>query len=211
MAEILYFVHLLITAGPTREYLDDVRCLTNPSSGRMGFAMARAARKGGHRVTLVTGPSEEADPKGVTVVRIESAREMMAAVERAFPGCDAMVATAAVSDFRPAVRLKGKVKKGRAALTVRLVANPDVLAWCGARKGDRVLVGFALESGDGRANAHEKRVKKDLDLVVLNGPASFGSEMIAPVLVTCCGEEKLPAQSKDRLAARLLRFLEERV
>lgn len=131
-------MHLLVTAGPTREYLDDVRYLSNASSGRMGYAVAAAARSRGHRVTLVSGPVELSPPRGVRVIQVTSAREMEHATIREFRKADALVMTAAVSDYRPASRVTGKIKKGRAAWTLRLVRTPDILSACaGAGEGPR--------------------------------------------------------------------------
>ncbi|MBL8752315.1 MAG: phosphopantothenoylcysteine decarboxylase, partial [Planctomycetes bacterium] len=139
-------VSILITAGPTREYLDDVRFLSNGSSGRMGCALAEAARQAGCRVTLVLGPVEVSPPSGVTVVPVVSALEMQAAAERAFADCDAVIAAAAVGDWRPATRAAGKPARGPDELVLRLIPNPDIVAGLAGRKGRRIVVGFALES-----------------------------------------------------------------
>lgn len=165
-----------MTAGPTREYLDDVRFLSNASSGKMGFACARAARAAGHRVTLVAGPVALPDPKGVRTVRVTSAREMDREVMRVYGRTDAVIMTAAVCDYRPAGRFRGKMKKRAGARTLRLVRTPDILRTLGSRKGKRILVGFALEVQDAEARALLKYKKKNLDYVVLNGPRSFASD-----------------------------------
>ncbi len=201
-------MRVLITGGPTREYLDDVRCLTNPSSGRMGMELARAARARKHAVTLVTGPTAFPDPAGVRVVRVTSAREMAAAVAKAYPRCDVLIASAAVSDYRPRLRKAGKVKKGPARATLELVANPDILAACGRKKGRRVLVGFALESRDGLKNARKKLLAKNLDLVVLNDPGSFAAERIGATFVFAEGAERLPKMTKEKLAGVIFELLD---
>jgi phosphopantothenoylcysteine decarboxylase/phosphopantothenate--cysteine ligase len=168
-------VRILVTAGPTREPLDDVRFLSNPSSGKMGFACARAARRAGHDVTLVTGPVELRDLSGLRTLRVTTAREMRRAVFGVFPRVDAVIMTAAVGDYRPARKLRGKLKKSTGAFTLRLVRTPDILREMGRRKGRRILVGFALEVKDAVHQAWIKYKRKNLDLVVLNGPATFGS------------------------------------
>ncbi len=168
-------MRILVTAGPTREYLDDVRFLSNASSGRMGFACARAARRAGHRVTLVAGPVALPDPPGIRTVRVTSALEMRRAVLAAWPRTDAVIMTAAVGDYRPARRFRGKLKKGARSLAVRLVRTPDILRELGARKGRRILVGFALEVRDAEREALRKAREKNLDCVVLNSPRAFGA------------------------------------
>jgi len=169
-------MRILVTAGPTREYLDDVRYLSNPSSGKMGFACARAARRAGHRVTLVTGPAGLPDPPGCRTVRVTDAREMHRAVLEAWPRVDAVIMTAAVGDYRPARRFRGKLRKGAGGLSIRLVRTPDILKALGARKGRRVLAGFALQVQDAEREALRKYEEKNLDLVVLNSPRSFGAD-----------------------------------
>lgn len=169
-------LRVLVTAGPTREYLDAVRFISNASSGKLGFACARAAARAGHRVTLVTGPVALEDPPGVRTVRVLSADDMYRAVMRAFPACDAVVMTAAVGDYRAADRFPGKLKKKGGTLTLRLERTRDILREMGARKGRRVLVGFALEVEDAVAQALLKYKKKNLDYVVLNAPRTFGAD-----------------------------------
>lgn len=203
-------VSILITAGPTREYLDDVRFLSNGSSGRMGFALAQAARAAGHRVVLVLGPVDGAPPAGIEVLPVVSALEMQAAAERAFAGCDAAIAAAAVADWRPAVRHAGKPPRGQQGLRLDLVPNPDIVAGLAARKGHRIVVGFALESAAaGMAAAVErgraKLVQKNLDAVVVNLHDAIGSDDAQ--FVFCRrdgGAETLPRMPKAVAAARLL-------
>jgi phosphopantothenoylcysteine decarboxylase/phosphopantothenate--cysteine ligase len=174
-------MRILVTAGPTREPLDAVRFLSNPSSGKMGFACARAARRAGHRVTLVTGPVALPDPPGVRTVRVTTALEMRRAVLAEYPGADAVVMTAAVGDYRPARRFAGKLKKDARVLTLRLVRTPDILRALGRRKGRRVLVGFALEVQDAVHQALLKYKRKNLDLVVLNSPRTFAADRMNAV------------------------------
>lgn len=171
-------LHVIVTAGPTREYIDPVRYLSNESSGTMGFAIARAARARGHRVTLVAGPVHQPTPEGVERVDVVSALEMLAALQERFPGADAVFMAAAVGDFRPKERLGGKWKKkeeGGAGATLELVENPDLLATIARAKGDRLVVAFALETADGEARAARKLVRKNADFIVLNGASALNA------------------------------------
>ncbi|MBI3855696.1 MAG: phosphopantothenoylcysteine decarboxylase [Planctomycetes bacterium] len=169
-------MRVLVTAGPTREYLDAVRFLSNASSGKMGFACARAAARAGHDVTLVSGPVALPDPAGVRTIRVVSADDMYRAVMKAYPRIDAAIMTAAVGDYRPAERFTGKLKKKSETLTLRLVRTRDILRAMGRKKGKRVLVGFALEVQDAVHQALLKYKKKNLDYVVLNAPRSFAAD-----------------------------------
>ena len=201
---------ILITAGPTREYLDDVRYLSNGSSGRMGCALAEAALAAGHRATLVLGPVEVAPPPGAVVLPVVSAREMQAAAERAFATADVAIAAAAVADFRPADRKAGKPPKGSESLQLELVPNPDIVAGLAAAKGSRIVIGFALESASAGLEAaitrgRSKLRSKRLDLVVVNLADAIGADASAAVLCYADGrEERLPRQSKAALAARIV-------
>jgi len=169
-------VRVLVTAGPTREYLDAVRFLSNASSGKMGFACAIAAARAGHDVTLITGPVALPDPAGIRTIRVVSADEMYRAVMKAYPRIDAAIMTAAVGDYKPAERFAGKLKKKAETLTLRLVRTRDILKEMGRRKGSRILVGFALEVQDAVHQALLKYKKKNLDYVVLNTPRTFAAD-----------------------------------
>jgi phosphopantothenoylcysteine decarboxylase/phosphopantothenate--cysteine ligase len=169
-------MRVLVTAGPTREYLDDVRYLSNASSGKMGFACAAAAARAGHDVTLVTGPVALPDPRGVRTIRVVSAEEMYRAVMKAYPKIDAAIATAAVGDYRFATRISGKLKKKPGPLTLKMVRTKDILQAMGDRKGRRVLVGFALEVQNAVGQALRKYEKKHLDYIVLNAPKTFAAD-----------------------------------
>src|SRR5436190_9329799 len=202
-------VSILITAGPTREYLDDVRYLSNGSSGRMGCALADAARAAGHRTTLVLGPIELAPPTGVTVVPVVSALEMQAAAARAFAACDVLIAAAAVADWRPAARAPGKPPRPAGSRSLELVPNPDIVAGLAAGKGRRVVAGFALESAAAGmpaaiARGRQKLASKQLDLVVVNLHDAIASERAQLVLCHRDGiDEDLPAD-KRAAAARIV-------
>jgi phosphopantothenoylcysteine decarboxylase/phosphopantothenate--cysteine ligase len=207
---------VLITAGPTFEAIDPVRGITNLSSGKMGFAIARAAQEAGAQVTLVAGPVHQDTPRHVTRIDVSSARQMFEAVLPAAERHDVFIATAAVADWRPAAQNPHKIKKDgkKAVPSLELVENPDILAavarlpqasrpWC---------VGFAAESQDLVKHARDKRVRKDVPLIVGNlGPATFGRDDNTLVLVDARGERELPRGSKLALARLLVREIAERM
>lgn len=203
-------VTFLITAGPTREHLDDVRYLTNGSSGRMGCALAAAARDAGHDVVLVLGPVEVPPPAGVRVLSVVSALEMQAAADAAFATCDIAVAAAAVADWRPAQRLTGKPPRQAGSQHLELVPNPDIVAGLAARKGHRIVVGFALEAASAGLDAalrrgREKLDRKRLDLVVVNGSDAIGGDASSTWLLFADGRcQELGRQDKTLSAARIV-------
>ncbi|MDP2872678.1 MAG: bifunctional phosphopantothenoylcysteine decarboxylase/phosphopantothenate--cysteine ligase CoaBC [Bacillota bacterium] len=202
-------IEVLVTAGPTREFIDPVRCLSNPSSGKMGFAVAEAAAARGATVHLITGPSHLPDQAGVAVTRVVTAAEMHDAAIAAFSGDGVVIATAAVSDYRPPVALQHKIKKGAAHLTLELELTPDVLGSLGARKERAVLVGFAAETEDLIANARHKLVRKNLDLIVANDitepGAGFETDTNIAHLVWPDGRiEQRPLETKRELAEHIL-------
>ena len=170
-------MRILITAGPTREYLDDVRYLSNASSGRMGFALAEAVLAAGHEVVLACGPVSLTPPVGCELHPVETTDELLAACHRLFPRCDGVIATAAVCDYRPKARFPGKLAKTGVSLELELVETADVLADLGRNKGERWIVGFALESDEyAHVNALRKLRQKNCDAIVLNRPTAIGSE-----------------------------------
>lgn len=200
-------LHVLVTAGPTREHIDPVRYLTNESSGRMGFELAAAARRAGHRVTLVAGPVHLATPAGVERIDVVSAREMLAATVKAFRGADAVYMCAAVADWRPARKRAGKWRKEKVAkevATIELVRNPDILARLGARKGARIVVGFALETGAGEARAKKKLARKRADYIVLNDERALGAERTTLTVFGRDGSKRRIAGVAKRAAAEAL-------
>ncbi len=170
-------MRILITAGPTREYLDDVRYLSNASSGRMGYALADACRVAGHDVLLVSGPVTLSPPSGCDVRQIETTEELLDVCRAEWPHCDGVIATAAVCDYRPVERFSGKLAKTGTSLKLELVETADVLADLGQTKGRRWIVGFALESSEyAHINALKKLKEKNCDAIVLNRPTAIGSE-----------------------------------
>ena len=209
---------VLITAGPTYEAIDPVRGITNLSSGKMGFAIARAAREAGADVTLVAGPVSLATPRGVRRVDVRSAREMGMAVAQQVDAATVFSACAAVADWRPAVAADQKIKKEGSGLVPELgfVENPDILAAVAqsARALSRELycVGFAAESQDLLANAQAKRARKGVPLLVGNiGPATFGQDDNALLLVDEAGAQELPHNSKLTLARQLIANIARRI
>lgn len=203
--------HVVVSSGPTREHLDPVRFLSNPSTGRMGHAIAAAARRRGARVTLVSGPVSIPPPQGVVVVAVESAAEMALAVHQAADGADAVVMAAAVADFTPSERAPQKVKKGGATSVIELVPTEDILLSLAERRGEArrpLLVGFAMETEQLLANAREKLRRKRLDLLVANDlfepGAGFAAETNVVTLLRPDAEpETLPKLSKDAVAERI--------
>ena len=210
-------MHFIVTAGPTREYLDPVRFLSNPSTGRMGFAVARAARKAGHEVALIAGPVALRTPPGVRRVDIVSARDMLAAVQAEIARADVLVMTAAVADWRPAECAARKLKKGQMSGTLRLVRNPDILRTLSLRdrRGPRsaLFVGFAAETNDVLSEARRKCREKGLEMIVANDVtqkgAGFGTDTNRVTLVRKDGSaERLPLMSKAAVATRIVRECE---
>jgi len=202
---------VLITAGPTFEAIDPVRGITNLSSGKMGFAIARAAREAGAQVTLIAGPVSLPTPRGVTRVDVKSALDMFAVAQPQAEQADVFVATAAVADWRPAAHSQHKIKKDGSgnAPDLTFTENPDILATIAnsprARSGALFCVGFAAESHDLAANAQAKRARKGVPLLVGNiGPATFGADDNALLLVDEKGTRDMPRASKLELARALV-------
>ena len=228
-------MRFVVTAGPTREFIDPVRFLSNPSTGRMGFAVARAARAAGHEVVLIAGPVSLKTPPDVTRIDVISARDMLNAVRTVIARADVLVMTAAVADWRPSRCASRKLKKSEMSDTLHLVRNPDILKTInrlvGApRRGDRlsarsssgtyqkglIRIGFAAETGAPAAEAARKCREKGLDLVVGNNvsePGSgFGTDTNRVTLVTPDGNvQRLPLMSKLAVARRIVSFAERRV
>lgn len=202
---------VLVTAGPTFEALDPIRGITNHSSGKMGFAIARAAREAGADVTLVAGPVSLPTPRGVQRVDVQSARDMLQATQAAAGTADVFVATAAVADWRPATQAGEKIKKDGSgqAPTISFTENPDILLALAqgerARSGKLFCVGFAAESHDLVKNAQAKRARKGIPLLAANiGPTTFGKDDNQLLLVDEKGVQELPRASKLALARQLV-------
>lgn len=200
---------VVITAGPTREPIDPVRYVSNNSSGKMGYALAEAALRAGAVVTLVSGPVSLAPPPGADVRPVETAAEMLSAVERAVDeGCDIFVATAAVADYRPESCADDKIKKSRGTMTLSLVRNPDILATVAARAEPPFTVGFAAETRDLAHYAMDKLKRKKLDMIVANDVSEpgigFNSDRNAVIVFWPSGQQSIGPDSKQAIAERLV-------
>ena len=169
-------MRILLTAGPTREYLDDVRYLSNAGSGRMGYALAQSALDAGHEVVLVTGPVDLKPPSGCDVRQVVTTADMRDVCLAEFAACDGVIAAAAVCDYRPLQRTSGKMTKTGEPISIELIETDDVLAQLGERRQEHWVVGFALEAENARENALQKLRAKNCDVVVLNSPTAIGSE-----------------------------------
>lgn len=208
---------VIVTAGPTVEPIDPVRFVSNRSSGKMGYAIAQAARDAGAEVTLVSGPTALAAPKGIRLVSVESAEDMKDMVLALLPGTDAVVMAAAVADYRPRETQVRKIKKRDAGseLTVHMTENPDVLkAIVAARRPGTIVVGFKAETGDATKEAERMLREKGLDLVVANDVSDgsvFGSDTDRVTFVSADGAEALPLLLKTEVATRLVARLAERL
>jgi phosphopantothenoylcysteine decarboxylase/phosphopantothenate--cysteine ligase len=207
---------LLVTAGPTQEAIDPVRFISNPSSGKMGYAVARAAEQRGAEVTLITGPTHLPDPLNVTLIKVQSAQEMAAAVFEHFDPSHIIVKTAAVSDYRPKIQADQKMKKKNDEMVIVLQQNQDILKELGRRKGKaQVLVGFAAETQELEKNASKKMEEKNLDIIVGNlvgRPSSgFGADTNDVILFYRDGtQEHLGIMEKDKVSHTLLDRILER-
>ncbi len=211
---------VLITAGPTHEPMDPVRFITNRSSGRMGFALAKMARRRGAQVTLISGPTHLAVPRGdIRFISVETASEMRESVLEHYKECSVIIKAAAVSDYHPKFTSKQKLKKSNTTVFLELERNPDIIREVGSLKGNRVLVGFAAETSDLIANARKKLKEKQLDLVVANdvsrSDSGFAVETNRVVVIDSEGKaDRLPLKSKDEVANiildRIVQILKEK-
>lgn len=198
-------IRVLITAGPTREPIDPVRFISNASSGRQGVALAECALKRGWQVDFVHGPLEVEVPRGIDAHAVTTTAEMLEACRRRHPDCDALIGAAAVSDFRPQAIADRKQKRGFETWLLQLTPTTDILAKLGELKGDRVHVGFALESEDLELNANRKLERKNLDWIVANEPAAIGAQEARYLLLGKNGFRKdLGSLTKEALAERIV-------
>jgi phosphopantothenoylcysteine decarboxylase/phosphopantothenate--cysteine ligase len=205
---------IMVTAGPTREALDPVRYLTNRSSGKMGYAVARAALEAGAEVVLVSGPVDLPVPPGARVIRVETAAQMRAAVQGELAGTDVFIAAAAVADYRPAQVAASKIKKQADEMQLGLLRNPDILAEVAAAEPRPFVVGFAAETNDVEANARKKLEGKRLDMIAANrvgADCGFDREDNALRVLWPGGGEDLGSGAKAGLARRLVELIAERM
>ncbi|MFO8192675.1 MAG: bifunctional phosphopantothenoylcysteine decarboxylase/phosphopantothenate--cysteine ligase CoaBC [Bacillota bacterium] len=202
-------IKALVTAGPTREHLDPVRYISNPSTGLMGYALARALSERGAEVVLISGPTHLTSPPGVKKVAITSADEMYEEVFKYYNDCRLIIKAAAVSDFRPLSEAEQKVKKHDASLSLELAANRDILKDLGQNKDNRILIGFAAETENATENARDKLIKKNLDLIVINDLTEPGAGFaVTTNRVSIIGREgaveRLPLMEKETVAHEIL-------
>jgi phosphopantothenoylcysteine decarboxylase/phosphopantothenate--cysteine ligase len=205
---VLDGTNVTITAGPTWEAMDPVRALSNHSSGKMGYAVAAAAAAAGASVTLVSGPTALNPPSGIRYQPVQSAEDMLAAVEREIEDCDVFIGVAAVADYRPAQSASLKIKKHTESITLELVRNPDILARVAQSPKRPFTVGFAAETDQAIPNARDKLQRKGLDLIAVNQINAtnnpFGSEENHLVLISKTDEIDLGRDSKTALAEHLI-------
>ena len=199
----------IITAGPTREYLDPVRFITNASSGKMGYACAAAAQRRGHNVILFSGPVEQKNPKVGKQIVVTTSAEMDQAVREYYETCDCVIMTAAVGDYKPKHTSRYKIKKQQDELHLELVRTKDILAGLGKRKRDQILIGFAVQDRTARSHAKRKLLEKNLDAIVVNSPSAFGADKTDVEILTRDRDwQVFPAVTKTRLATHLVRLAE---
>jgi len=204
---------ILITSGPTRQYLDPVRYLTNASSGRMGQALAAAAKSVGHEVIVVSGPVEVSYPEGIAVVPVVSTEEMLGAAQGLFPECDGAIGVAAPCDYRPMKIHDQKIAKTGEPLALHLIETPDVIASLGTEKrSDQWVVGFALETDDHRFRAIRKLEEKSCDLIVLNSPEAMNAENTSVEILDRNGDVVIAISgSKREVAHRIIQTIDQRL
>ena len=212
-------MQIVITAGGTREYIDPVRFISNASSGKMGYALARAAIKAGHEVTLITAPTIQRPPDTAKIIAVETTIQMFDAVKKHFDRCDCLIMSAAVADYTPIRSAKTKLKKSDQLLTIKLKPTPDILKWAGKNKQvrhkrekgkRRIVVGFALEDKAVRARAEKKLREKNLDMIVANSPAAIGADKSDVHIKTCNSPWiKTENATKAATAKKIVRLAEQ--
>jgi phosphopantothenoylcysteine decarboxylase/phosphopantothenate--cysteine ligase len=203
---------MLITAGPTREFIDDVRFISNPSSGKMGYSFAKVGKWMGAEVCLISGPAQLSPPSGVKLRKVVSAEEMLSAVKEEIKDADVIIKNAAVCDFKPKNRVKGKIKKEKGIPHIELEMTKDILKEIKGMKGRRIVVGFAAETSDLEINAKQKLKKKGLDFIVVNDVSrrdiGFESDENEGYVFTSSGEKHhIPKCSKEEFAYRVLELI----
>lgn len=203
---------ILITSGPTRQYIDPVRYLTNASSGRMGAALAAAVTEAGHQAMVVSGPVDVVYPRAAEVISVVSTEDMLEACLEVFPTCDGLIGVAAPCDYRPVVVAQQKIRKTGEPLELNLVETPDVVALAAEIKDSQWIVAFALETEDERMRALQKLERKSADLIVVNGPGAMHAvdtqvEVIdahGRVLATASGSKQQVGRDVFRVVERCL-------
>lgn len=204
-------MRFLITAGPTREYIDPVRFISNASSGKMGYALAGAALKAGHEVTLITAPTALPLPKGINAISVETSRQMLSSVRENFNKCNCLIMAAAVADYTAVHFSRTKIKKSDRPLTIRLKPVVDILKWAGKnKKKNQLVVGFALEDKRIRSRAEEKLKEKNLDMIIANTPSAIGSDKSTLQIKTPHGKWiVIPETAKTASAKKIIAIIEK--
>ena len=204
-------MRILITAGGTREYIDPVRFISNASSGKMGYALARTAIKAGHKVTLITAPTALKPPGQAKLVKVETAAQMFKAVKKHLESCDCLIMAAAVTDYTPVRPAKTKIKRTGKSMTVKLKPTPDILKWAASRKKKtQIVVGFALEDKAVRTHAQKKLKDKNLDMIVVNKPTAIGADRSSvQIKLPNSPWHELRNTAKSATANRIIRLVEK--
>ncbi len=203
-------MRILITAGGTREYIDPVRFISNASSGRMGYALACAALKAGHKITLISAPTNQKYPGEAKRIYVETTAEMFEEVRINFEKCDCLIMAAAVADYTPVRTAKTKIKKSNKSLTLKLKPTADILKWAGEHKRkNQIVVGFALEDKNIRGRTEKKLKEKNLDMIIANTIEAIGSEKSTVQIKTLEGDWiRIPKATKNKIAGRIIREIE---
>ena len=203
-------MQILITAGGTREYIDPVRFISNASSGRMGYALAGAAIKLGHKVTLISASGLQ-PPVGIDFVGVDSAAEMFKAVKKYFPKCNCLLMAAAVADYTPDRTAKAKIKKSGKHLTLKLKPTRDILQWAGQhKKKNQFVVGFSLDNKNLQSRAEKKMKQKKLDMIIANTPAAIGAEKSTVQIKTLNSPWlKIENAAKAAIAGKIIALIEK--
>ena len=212
-------MRILITAGGTREYIDPVRFISNASSGKMGYALARAALKAGHKVTLITAPTSQKPSGTAKLVNVENAAQMFLAVKKHFSRCDCLIMAAAVADYTPVRPAKAKIQKTGKPITIKLKPTTDILKWAGkqkqlnyqrAKEKRKIIVGFALEDKAIRVRAQKKLKDKNLDMIVANSPAAIGADKSnVQIIIPNSSWLKIQNATKSATANKIIRLVEK--
>jgi len=203
---------ILITSGPTRQYLDPVRYLTNASSGRMGAALASAAIEAGHKVVVVSGPVDMEYPWAAEVIPVVSTEDMLEKCLEVFPNCDGVIGVAAPCDYCPVVVESRKIRRTGGPLKLRLIETPDVVAAMGAIKQSQWIVAFALETEDERIRALQKLERKSADLIVVNGPEAIHAKDADVEVLSAQGDVLASLSgSKQQVGRDIFRVIQERL
>jgi phosphopantothenoylcysteine synthetase/decarboxylase len=204
-------MRILITAGGTREYIDPVRFISNASSGKMGYALARAALKAGHKVTLIMAPIAQRPPGKAKLVNVETAAQMFDAVKKHLEPCDCLIMAAAVADYTPARPAKTKIKRTEKSITLKLRPTPDILKWAAShKKKTQIVVGFALEDKAVRARAQKKLKDKNLDMIVVNKPTAIGADKSnVHIKTTASTWQEIENTTKSSIAKKIIHMAQK--